>query len=92
MILMTLFLLFSLSYASTTVPYDSTTLQTDVMKNIYEDLKEDAKTDKTVDKLDILLTYILYMNSCDQSNRPIHLVEHYSFHYENPLYKPPLFS
>jgi hypothetical protein len=89
---MTLFLLFSLSYASTAASYDSTALQTDVMESIYEDLKEDAKTDNTVDKLDILLTYILYMNSCDQRNRPMHLVGHYSFYCENTLYKPPLFS
>ncbi len=57
-----------------------------------EDITEDSKTDKSDDKLDILLSEKFCILVSIEGTETIHQSVNYTFTYNNPLYKPPLFS
>jgi len=90
-ILMTLFLLLSLSYSSTMLSYERN-VGSSVIDTFCEDVKEDSKTDKSDDKLDILLSEKLCVQISTVDMLAVHQSMNYTFTYRNPLYKPPLFS
>ena len=90
-VIMTLFLLLSLSYSSTMAFYDADfpLVETEIL---CEDMKEDLNKDNTIDSLDILLTEkccffvslpVLTLTDQTENHTPVQ---------GDPLYKPPRFS
>lgn len=89
--MMTLFLLLSLSYASTMVCYDTafSPMETEIL---CEDIKEEVKKDSTVDSLDILLTMKFCFLVSPLVSIRIEQIDNYYTLYEDPLFKPPRLS
>jgi len=88
---MTLFLLLSLSYASTIKSYDVDISSFETEK-LCEDVKEESKKDSTADSLDILLTMNFILSvPLFVSLRTVE-ADHYKSVYDDPFYKPPRIS
>jgi len=90
-LIITFLLLLSLSYSSTMIFYDADFPLFET-ETLCEDMKEDLKKDSIVDNLDIVLTE----KFCLSLSLPVSTLgdqtEHYTSVYDDPLYKPPLFS
>ena len=90
-VIITLFLLLSLSYSSTMAFYDADFPLVET-ETLCEDMKEDLKKDSSVDSLDIVLTEKFCLSISLPVSTLTDQTEHYTTVYDDPLYKPPLFS
>ncbi len=90
-IILTLFLLLSLSYSSTLLSYEKN-FQSSIIDSFCEDIKEDTQTDKSDDRLDIWLSEIFCVQFFISEPLAFSQSKNYTFSYDHTLYKPPLFS